>query len=168
MWKKATVLMTLLCFTLSGSLYARGSAKKTTPEGEAAEAVKLYNKGVDSMEKGDFAKAQERFTEALAKKEDFAEAHNNLGYALRKQGKAHYGEALEHYNRALELNPELAAAYQYRGVLYVLRGEEDKAKADHATLAELDRAMADELLQVIASGEEPKGNAGLAGKWADH
>jgi len=49
----------------------------------------------------------------------------------------------------------------------VLRGEEDKARADHAKLAELDRKMADELLQVIASHEEPKGDLGLAGKWED-
>jgi tetratricopeptide (TPR) repeat protein len=164
MSKKAAVLMTLLCFTLAGGLYARGSSKK--PEDGAAEAVKLYNKGVDLMAKGDYAAAQERFAEAIAKKEDFAEAHNNLGYTLRKQGKGSYDAALEHYNRAIELNPKLAAAYHYRGVLHALRGDEAKAKADHAELAELDRTMADELLQVIASGEEPKGDAGAAAKWA--
>lgn len=161
MLKKAVVLASLLGFAVTGSLCAHFTSKKNEPE----PAVRLYNRGVDLMAKGQFATAQAFFASAIEKKEDFAEAHNNLGYVLRKQGKEHYDEALQHYNRALELNPKLAQAYEYRGVLYVLRGEEDKARADHAKLADLDRKLADELLQVIASHEEPKGDLGLAGKW---
>jgi tetratricopeptide (TPR) repeat protein len=162
--KKPVVLATIFCLAVSGSLFARGSSKKEGPSYD----VKVYNEGVARMEKGDLKSAQAHFEAAIAKKEDFAEAHNNLGYVLRRQGKEHYAAALEHYNRAIELNPKLAQAYEYRGVLYVLQGEEDKAKADHAKLAELDPKLADELLQVIASREEPKGDGGLAPKWADH
>jgi len=53
----------------------------------------------------------------------------------------------------------------YRGVLYVLLGDEAKAKDDHNTLAELNPEYAEQLLQVIATGEEPEGDAGLTGAW---
>ncbi len=114
------------------------------------------------MQKGDFAAAATKFQKALAEKPDFAEAHNNLAFSLRKQGKENFTAALQHYNKALELNPKLAQAYHYRGVLYVLQGNEAAAKADHAKLLELDRALADELLKVIASKEEPAGYGGAA------
>src|SRR4029077_19743841 len=159
------MLMSILCLALAAALFAEGSPKVEASLPSPKDPFKLYNQGVDLMQKGSFAKAQARFEEALAVKEDFAEAHNNLGYSLRKQGAAHYDEALRHYDRAIELNPQLAAAYEYRGVLHVLRGEEDAAKADLAKLTGLDRKMADELLQVIASREEPKGDNGLAAKW---
>jgi len=63
------------------------------------------------------------YRETLRLSPDFAEAHNNLGYSLRKQGADHYAAALEHYNRAIELNSELAEAYMYRGVLHGLLGD---------------------------------------------
>ena len=162
---KTAVLMSILCLALASLLCADSSPKIEPMAPGPKDPFKTYNQGVDQMRKGNFAKAQARFEEALALKEDFAEAHNNLGYSLRKQGKQHYDEALRHYDRAIELDPKLAAAYEYRGVLHVLRGEEEAAKADLAKLTELDRKMADELLQVIASHEEPKGDLGLAAKW---
>jgi len=113
MRKKTVVLALFLGFAVTGGLCAHFTSKKKEPE----PAVKLYNRGVELMAKGQFASAQAFFASALAKKEDFAEAHNNLGYVLRKQGKEHYDEALQHYNRAIELNPKLAQAYEYRGVL---------------------------------------------------
>ena len=94
-----------------------------------------------------------------------AEAHNNLGYSLRKQGESKYAEALSHYNRAIELDVNLAEAYMYRGVLHMLMGNEEKALQDHRTLTSLDRKLADALQAAIASGEEPEGLEGLAQSW---
>ena len=76
-----------------------------------------------------------------------------------------WDSALEHYNRAIELKPKLAEAYMYRGVLLGLMGQEDKALADHATLVDLDRKLAEALQAAIASGEEPEGLDGLAKAW---
>lgn len=161
MIRKTLTAVLVLLFVTAGLVAAAGSPKKTEIESWA----KVYNEGVDLMQAGNYAAAQAKFEAALAEKEDFAEAHNNLGYSLRKQGADHREEALEHYNRAIELKPRLAAAYMYRGVLYVLMGDEAKAKADHNTLADLNHYYADQLLQVIATGEEPEGNAGLTGAW---
>jgi tetratricopeptide (TPR) repeat protein len=84
---------------------------------------------------------------------------------LRQQGKDNWDPALEHYDRAIELKPELAEAYMYRGVLYSLMGDEKSALADHATLVKLNRKLAKALQAAIASGEEPEGLEGLAQKW---
>ena len=117
------------------------------------------------MKQGAYADAQARFEAALAQNEEFAEAHNNLAFSLRKQGKHHWDSALEHYSRAIELKSKLAEAYMYRGVLYSLMGDEESALADHATLVKLDRKLAEALQAVIASGEEPDGLEGLTKAW---
>lgn len=163
MSKKTLAVCLLLLVATAAHLAAMGSKKKDDPSGHA----KLYNQGVELMEKGKLADAQKKFEAALAEKEDFAEAHNNLGYTLRRQGKEKWAAALEHYNRAIELDPKLAQAYMYRGVLFVLMEDEDKAKADHNTLAKLDAGLAEQLMQVLAIGREPVGHAGLAPRWKE-
>ena len=132
---------------------------------EEKPGVPEYNKGVKLMKKGAYADAQARFEAALAQNEEFAEAHNNLAFSLRKQGKDHWDAALEHYSRAIELKPKLAEAYMYCGVLYSLMGDEESALADHAKLVKLDRKLAKALQAAIASGEEPDGLEGLAKAW---
>ncbi|MEM1205138.1 MAG: tetratricopeptide repeat protein [Acidobacteriota bacterium] len=160
---RTTLSFVLILALLSTSVvFGAGSAKKETPK---ANHETHYNAGVAKMEKGDWDGAAAKFAAALEAKEDFAEAHNNYAYVLRKQGADNFAKALEHYNRALELDPKLAQAYHYRGVLHVLAGDEASAKADHASLLKLDRELADELMAVLASGEEPEGHGGASGKW---
>lgn len=163
MIRNTTTLALAMLLVLATAAGAAGNSKKK--EEAKGDAVSVYNEGVDLMKEGDCKAAAGKFQKAIQMKDDFAEAHNNLGYCLRKLGEARYGQALEHYNRALELKPDLAQAHHYRGVLYVLMGEEDKARQDHEALAELDRDLAEELLQVIATGEEPEGQSGVAPRW---
>jgi tetratricopeptide (TPR) repeat protein len=150
-----SLFATLGLFALAADLHAFGSKQKDEPE--PPKEVVAYNKGVKSMKKGDFAKAQKSFEKALEIKEEFAEAHNNLAYCLRKQGKQNFDAALQHYNRALELKPDLAEAYMYRGALFALSGEADKAKADLERLRGLKAELADELARVIETGQEQDG-----------
>ncbi len=84
-----------------------------------------------------------------------AAAHNNLAFVLRKQGSARFDEALQHYNRAIELNDKLAEAYMYRGVLYQAMGQNDLALTDQARLLELGRGdLANELEWVLDNAKE--------------
>ena len=140
-------------------------AADSKPKPEVEPGVAEYNLGVKLMKKGQFAEAQAKFEEALAENENIAEAHNNLAFSLRKQGEANYDRAMQHYDRAISLDPELAEAYMYRGVLHARMGDEAAALADHAKLVELDRKLADALQAAIASGEEPEGLEGLAKSW---
>ena len=160
-----TVLVTtgVVLLFFGGQAFAAGSSSK--PAQDTRPGVSQYNAGVNLMQKGSYEKAAEKFEAALEKNPDMAEAHNNLGYSLRKQGAGNHERALNHYNRAIELKPDLAEAYMYRGVLHALMGNEKKALEDHSKLTRLDRRLADALQAAIASGEEPDGLDGLAKKW---
>ena len=159
---RATTVMISLAF-LATAAFAAGSSSK--PATDRRPGVAEYNDGVKLMKKGQFDKAQAKFEAALAKNPNMAEAHNNLGYSLRKQGAANFDKALTHYDRAIAIDPKLAEAYMYRGVLHMLMGNETKALADHRALAQMDRRLADALQAAIASGEEPDGLEGLASSW---
>ena len=102
----------------------------------------------------ELGRAERQLRRALRQQEEFAEAHNNLAFVLRKQGEDHFAEALQHYNRAIELNAELAEAYMYRGVLYVHMGDAAAAEADREILEALNSSLAAELRWVIDHGHE--------------
>ncbi|MEL7060842.1 MAG: tetratricopeptide repeat protein, partial [Acidobacteriota bacterium] len=132
-------LSLLACLVLASTALAAGSKKKEAPTNEAET---VYNEGVGHLEAGSWGQAEAAFQQAVDLDPTSAQAHNNLGYVLRKQGAEHYAEALRHYDRALELDPKLAQAYHYRGVLHALAGKESLAKQDHARLVDLDRELA--------------------------
>jgi tetratricopeptide (TPR) repeat protein len=113
------------------------------------QAVVAYNDGVKLMLDKRYRDAQARFEEALAGDERLAEAHNNLAFSLRAQGQANHELALKHYNRALELNPNLAQALMYRGVLLHQMGEGARARADYEKLQTLDKDLAARLDAVL-------------------
>jgi tetratricopeptide (TPR) repeat protein len=156
-----TTSVVLLFF--GGEAFSAGSSSK--PAEDTRPGVSQYNSGVKLMQEGKYEKAATMFEAALKKNPSMAEAHNNLGYSLRKQGAGNYERALSHYNRAIELKSNLAEAYMYRGVLHALMGNEEKALEDHGKLTRLDRRLADALQAAIASGEEPAGLDGLAEAW---
>jgi tetratricopeptide (TPR) repeat protein len=132
------------------------------PKGDArARAVAAYNEGVKLMVEKRYAAAEQKFEEALAADERLAEAHNNLAFSLRVQGTGNFTRALSHYNRALELKPDLAQAYMYRGVLFVQLGDLARARADHARLLALNPGLAAKLEAVIAGRAPDDGYEGL-------
>jgi tetratricopeptide (TPR) repeat protein len=136
------------------------------PKGGAREqAVVAYNDGVKLMLEKRYAPAQTKFEEALAHFEGLAEAHNNLAFSLRMQGAHNFDRALKHYDRALELKPDLAVAYMYRGVLFTQTGDLKRASADHARLLKLDRSLAAQLEAVIVSRVVREGNEGLSAQY---
>ncbi len=157
------ITIAVALFFVGAEAFAAGSSSK--PAQDTQPGVSQYNAGVKLMKKGKFEKAAKQFEAALKKNPDMAEAHNNLGYSLRKQGAENFERSLSHYNRAIELNPHLSEAYMYRGVLHALMGNEEMALKDHGSLTKLNRGLADALQAAIASGEEPEGLDGLAKKW---
>ena len=110
-----------------------------------------------------YAEAQRRFEEAIGLDETLAPAHNNLAFSLRMQGPANFDRAMREYARALELDPKLAQAYMYRGVLQSQMGNMDRARADLATLRGLDPALAAKLEQALTDAARDTRD-GLAGQ----
>jgi len=117
-------------------------------------AIKTYNEGVDLMKAKKFAQAQSKFEAALKANPNLAEAHNNLAFVLRKQGTQNFKLSLEHYNKAIQLKPNLAEAYMYRGVLYTQMGRKTDAQSDLAKLQKMNPHLAKELEEFIKTGKE--------------
>src|SRR5258708_121319 len=133
-----------------GSAAGGGALKRE----QGAQPVQVYNQGIQLMHAKKFAEAQVKFQQALSENPDFAEAHNNLAYSLRKQGPQNYAKALEHYDKAIQLRPNLAEAYEYRGVLFLKLGRKVDTEKDFATLKSLNPKLATELEHVIQTGNE--------------
>jgi len=68
-----------------------------------------------------------------------AEWHAEQAYKLAEQG--HYDEAIEECNKAIELDPNLAAAYNNRAWAYNEKGQYDLAIADCNKAIELDPSL---------------------------
>jgi tetratricopeptide (TPR) repeat protein len=117
-------------------------------------AIKAYNEGVDLMKAKKFAQAQAKFEQAIKANPNLAEAHNNLAFVLRKQGSQNFQLSLEHYNKAIQLKPNFAEAYMYRGVLYTQMGRKADAQADLAKLQKMNPHLANELADFIKTGKE--------------
>ena len=164
-----------LMFSVVSVSHAAPTPKKTTPSPVkntrgSQNALKakftIYNEGVDLMMASKHARAQVKFEAAIKFDANFAEAHNNLAYVLRKQGEAQYKTALQHYNQAIKLKPQMAEAYMYRGVLYIQMDQASNAKKDLETLGKLNPKLAQELEYVIINGKEktPAKFFGVKGK----
>jgi len=64
-----------------------------------------------------------------------ADAHNLMGYSLRKSGD--FKQSLAYYQKALDLDPKHKGALEYLGELYVETDQMDKARAMAARLKAL-------------------------------
>jgi tetratricopeptide (TPR) repeat protein len=147
------------------ALPALGAGSAKQPVGKGSDpSITVYNQGVELMLAKKFPQAEAKFEQAVKENPRFAEAHNNLGYTLRKQGAGNYQKSLEHYNTAIELKPKLAEAYMYRGVLYVEMGRKSDAEADLAALQKLSPRLAKELSEVIETGKEEDRFYGVTSK----
>jgi tetratricopeptide (TPR) repeat protein len=109
-----------------------------------------YNRGLRARVARDWKTAEAAFRAALARRAAFPEAWNELGFALRNQGR--YPESLRAYDEALRLQPDFPEALEYLGEAYVKLGRLDDARRLLDRLRPLDAARAQELAEVIARG----------------
>ncbi len=102
---------------------------------ERNNAVALHLLGVIRCQEGDAGQAIELIGNAIALKPDYAEAHNNLGNALRDQGRLK--EAVVVYRRALALKPDFAEAHNNLGNALNDQGKLEEAVAAYRRALEL-------------------------------
>ena len=82
----------------------------------------LLGSALDRLERHD--EAEECLRKALEVDPDYSEAHYNLGYNYRNEGK--FALAEKHLRRAIEIDPKYALAYAELGAL--LAGQKNRAK----------------------------------------
>jgi tetratricopeptide (TPR) repeat protein len=110
-------------------------AKATDPDKKAKAMSKLEDA---------YGKALDQFTEVLRNKNDMYDAWNQVGYVHLRFGA--YREAIDDYNHALALKPDLAEAIQHRGEAYLGVDRIDDAKAVYMDLFFHARPLADQLM----------------------
>ncbi|MBD3402143.1 tetratricopeptide repeat protein [candidate division GN15 bacterium] len=176
-FRRARMLALVLISSVAvgSAALAAGSSEKSSEEKadeQRQDALEHYNEGVEHMERAreiaaqddsafaynyratvdakaekEYEKAVERFRKAIDKDPEMIEAHNNLGYSLRKLGRLE--ASLEAYNRALEIDSTFAQAREYRGETYLAMGELEKAQRDHQYLRSIESPYADTLQMSI-------------------
>jgi len=103
--------------------------------------------GVAYAELGRYKEAVEAFKQAIRIKPDYAEAHNFLGVAYVELGR--YKEAVKAFKQAIGLQPDYAEARYSLGEAYLMLGDKGSALKEYEVLKELDKSLADELLNLI-------------------
>jgi Flp pilus assembly protein TadD len=110
-----------------------------------------YDRGMRARLTKDWNAAVEAQRSAVTLRPAFPEAWNELGFALRNQGR--YPESRRAYDEALRLRPNFPEALEYLGEAYVKLGRLDDARRVLDRLRPLDTARAGELAEVIQKGK---------------
>ncbi len=116
-------------------------SRRQSPAETSAQSE--YNRGVRARVSKDWPAAVGAFRHAVDLRPDYADAWNELGYALRNMGR--YEESLDAYDVALRLRPKFPEALEYLGEAYVKLGRLDDARRVLDRLRPLDRKRAAEL-----------------------
>jgi tetratricopeptide (TPR) repeat protein len=128
------------------------NTQKTAQQGP--DAVTPYNQGVALLKAKQYAAAQAKFEAALKANPKLAQAHLLAAYCSRRQGPSNYNASLQHLNSALRINPNMAEAYESRGVLFVLMGKKAEAQKDLATVKQLNPKAAAGLEVALKTGKD--------------
>jgi Flp pilus assembly protein TadD len=104
----ATAVVLALAFSLPAA-----AMPSTTP----AAASSDYIAGEKAVKEGRYQDAVPLLTKVVQREPDNADAHNYLGFSLRKLGDLDKAQA--HYRTALQLEPDHKAALEYYGELFL-------------------------------------------------
>jgi tetratricopeptide (TPR) repeat protein len=116
---------------------AAGRMPQTLPA-NPSPADDLYKLGRDAAARGELDAARQHLTEAVAKDENHAEAHNVLGFVLGQQGDM--ASALAHLQRAVALQPHSSETHYNYGVALWYGGSKEKAVSELRESVRLDPA----------------------------
>ena len=105
-------------------------------DADIAEAIVQYNLGLREVQKRDLAAARDSFQAALNHKEDFPEAHTNLGGVLLELGDL--DSAIGHFRTAIDLRPDDGRAYYNLSLALKKKGDSAEAQEARKKALELD------------------------------
>lgn len=144
----ATAVAAFTCAPGSGLAEPSAPTEEVRQPPGAVNVDGDYDRGVRARVMKDWPAAIDAFRTVVAQRADFADAWNELGFALRNVRR--YPEALAAYAEALRLRPEFPEALEYLGEAYVDLGRLEDARRVLDRLRGLDTRRAQELADVIA------------------
>ena len=124
-FRRLVVAVALLCC-------APVMAADTPSEPSAGERLVTARQAIEAK---DWRTAVRELSAAARDEPKNADVQNLLGYTARKSDPPDMPKALEHYKRALELNPRHAGAHEYIGKAYLMVNQPEEAQKHLAQLA---------------------------------
>jgi Flp pilus assembly protein TadD len=115
---------------VEGPLASPAAAMPTMTPSKASDD---YINGEKAVQEGRYQDAVALLTKVVQREPDNADAHNYLGFSLRKLGELDKAQA--HYRVALQLQPDHKAALEYYGELYLQIKDLPRAEEQLAHLA---------------------------------
>ncbi len=132
-----TNLLPSFCFALLVAILT-GLPAHAQPAPKTAR--ELIESGTAALQKGDFVKASQEFTEAIGLDPKAAQAYVGRGTARGRLGSTE--RAIADFDEAIRLDPKLAAAFHARGLAFRAEGSRLKAVADFTEAIRLDPQLA--------------------------
>ena len=143
------LLTLLLTCTSPLMIQAAGSSDEDDSDPQKSRS---YQEAVSYIKKSDYSSAIPLLRRELKRNSRDADAHNYMGYALRKSNDLK--NSAVHYAKALEINPKHLGALEYQGELFLTIGNLDLAKANLQKLDKLCWLGCDEYDDLRASIED--------------
>ncbi|UFH52454.1 tetratricopeptide repeat protein [Spirosoma sp. KNUC1025] len=115
---------------------------------ETDEAAQFFLKGNVQLQKREYREAIRYYSEAIAKKSDFADAYNNRGLAKFRNDDRE--GALADYTRALDIDPDFSTAYFNRAEVRLETGDAAGSVAD---LQHIEKTYRDSTFYQVRMGD---------------
>ena len=145
------LLLTTLLLTCASPLMIQAAGSSDDDDSKPQKS-RNYQEAVSYIKKSDYSSAIPLLKREIEKNSRDADAHNYMGYALRKSNDLKNSAA--HYAKALEINPKHLGALEYQGELFLTIGNLDLAKANLQKLDKLCWLGCDEYDDLRASIED--------------
>jgi len=129
--RKLTGLIAVACLCLSGSVAMANLGDSDDPATDAPG----FAEGKAAIEAQDWTTAIVALSKTAEEYPDSADTQNFLAYAYRKSGNLE--AALEHYQRALEIDPSHKHAHEYLGEAYLMKDDVASAEKQLEALAKI-------------------------------
>lgn len=129
------LLLTAVLFLPAPMALANAGGYGGSGSGDWSRDADELDQAWELIEMGSFGSAIWQLKRLIADSPDNADAHNLLAFSYRSLRK--YDLAAEHYERALEIDPDHAGAHVYQGILFLETGRPEQARQNLERLREI-------------------------------
>ena len=145
----------------------------TLHAGENKE-TEFIDQGIKYFSTGDYEHAVKSFEKAVGANPKNAAAYTWVGKSYFKLGDSEamtnpemLGNALQSFKNAVRLNPDLAEAHFYLGLTHLALHSKEKAMKEYEVLMDLDKELANTLLNLLHDYKSPARYASAGEKTTD-
>jgi predicted Zn-dependent protease len=131
----SAAVLSVVC--LAHSAVQAADTPSNMPSPAPVAAVDALDPARESIKKSQWSNARSQLQALLPKMAGNADLHNLLGYVHRKQAQPDLDKAIEHYNKALSIDPSHRGAHEYIGEAWLQQKQPDKARQHLETLRRL-------------------------------